>query len=160
MKNVGNSSRGRSQGVMKIFRAPYIGRIAPLRGHLCTAFLFNIGAATGHFVDVTRPSTLKTVLLGFSGQGCMADVDLQAYLLSTINSGACMFCSSDIVLHTLAKDQRKHKIIAYFLLLTFTAKNASPLHLDNFTLKNLFCEHFAKAVKPRTSCVIYLIVAY
>ena len=38
MKNVGNSSRGRSQGVPKIFRAPCTG---PLRGHLCdsTAFL-------------------------------------------------------------------------------------------------------------------------
>jgi len=42
MKNVGNSSRGRSQGVPKIQNSgyPYIGRIArsPLRQH-CTAFL-------------------------------------------------------------------------------------------------------------------------
>jgi len=41
MKNVGNSSRGRSKGVPKIFRA--------LRGHLCDsiAFLSQVGAGQG-----------------------------------------------------------------------------------------------------------------
>jgi len=42
MKNVGNSSDGRSQGVLKISGHPCIGRMGALRGHLCdsTAFLF------------------------------------------------------------------------------------------------------------------------
>jgi len=46
MKNVGNSSDGRSQGVPKISGHPCIGRMGALRGHLCdsTAFLFNITA--------------------------------------------------------------------------------------------------------------------
>jgi len=41
MKNVGNSSDGRSQGVPKISGHPCVGRMGPLRGHLCdsTAFL-------------------------------------------------------------------------------------------------------------------------
>jgi len=45
MKNVGNSSDGRSQGVPKISGHPCIGRMGPLRSHLCdsTAFLcYNI----------------------------------------------------------------------------------------------------------------------
>ena len=44
MKNVGNSSDGRSQGVPKISGHPCIGRMGALRGHLCdsTAFLFCI----------------------------------------------------------------------------------------------------------------------
>jgi len=44
MKNVGNSSDGRSQGVPKISGHPCIGRMGELRGHLCdsTAFLFVI----------------------------------------------------------------------------------------------------------------------
>ena len=42
MKNVGNSSDGRSQGVPKISGHPCIGRMGALRGHLCdsTVFLF------------------------------------------------------------------------------------------------------------------------
>ena len=42
MKNVGNSSDGRSQEVPKILGHPCIGRMGALRGHLCdsTAFLF------------------------------------------------------------------------------------------------------------------------
>ena len=42
MKNVGNSSDGRSQRVSKISGHPCIGRMGALRGHLCdsTAFLF------------------------------------------------------------------------------------------------------------------------
>ena len=42
MKNVGNSSDGRSQEVPKVSRHPCIGRMGALRGHLCdsTAFLF------------------------------------------------------------------------------------------------------------------------
>ena len=42
MKNVGNSSDGRSQGVLKISGHPCIGRMGALRGHLCdsTAFLY------------------------------------------------------------------------------------------------------------------------
>ena len=41
MKNVGNSSDGRSQGVPKISGHPCTGRMGALRGHLCdsTAFL-------------------------------------------------------------------------------------------------------------------------
>ena len=41
MKNVGNSSDGRSQGVPKISGHPCVGRMGALRGHLCdsTAFL-------------------------------------------------------------------------------------------------------------------------
>jgi len=41
MKNVGNSSDGRSQGVPKISEHPCIGRMGALRGYLCdsTAFL-------------------------------------------------------------------------------------------------------------------------
>jgi len=41
MKNVGNSSDGRSQGVPKFSGHPCIGRMGALRGHLCdsTAFL-------------------------------------------------------------------------------------------------------------------------
>ena len=41
MKNVGNSSDGRSQGVPKISGHSCIGRMGALRGHLCdsTAFL-------------------------------------------------------------------------------------------------------------------------
>ena len=41
MKNVGNSSVGRSQEVPKISGHPCIGRMGALRGHLCdsTAFL-------------------------------------------------------------------------------------------------------------------------
>ena len=41
MKNVGNSSDGRSQEVPKISGHPCIGRMGALRGHLCdsTAFL-------------------------------------------------------------------------------------------------------------------------
>jgi len=44
MKNVGNSSDGRSQGGPKISGHPCIGRLGALRGHLCdsTAFLFLI----------------------------------------------------------------------------------------------------------------------
>jgi len=43
MKNVGNSSNGRSQGVPKISGHPCIGGMGTLRGHLCdsTAFLFH-----------------------------------------------------------------------------------------------------------------------
>ena len=43
MKNVGNSSDGRSQGVPKISGHPCIGRMGALHGHLCdsTAFLYN-----------------------------------------------------------------------------------------------------------------------
>ena len=42
MKNVGNSSDGRSQEVPKISGHPCIGRMGALRGHLCdsTAFLY------------------------------------------------------------------------------------------------------------------------
>ena len=45
MKNVGNSSDGRSQEVPKISGHPCIGRMGTLRGHLCdsTAFLFYNG---------------------------------------------------------------------------------------------------------------------
>ena len=45
MKNVGNSSDGHSQGVLKISGHPCIGRMGALRGHLCdsTAFLFFLG---------------------------------------------------------------------------------------------------------------------
>jgi len=44
MKNVGNSSDGRSQGVPKISGHPCIGRMGALRGHLCdsTAFLLQL----------------------------------------------------------------------------------------------------------------------
>ena len=44
MKNVGNSSDRRSQGVPKISGHPCIGRMGALRGHLCdsTAFLLSI----------------------------------------------------------------------------------------------------------------------
>ena len=44
MKNVGNNSHGRSQGVPKIFTA----HDGALRGHLCdsTAFLFSIVSAS------------------------------------------------------------------------------------------------------------------
>jgi len=42
MKNVGNSSDGRSQEVPKISGHPSIGRMGALRGHVCdsTAFLY------------------------------------------------------------------------------------------------------------------------
>ena len=44
MKNVGNTSAGRSQGVPKISGRPCIGRMGALRGHLCdsTAFLSKV----------------------------------------------------------------------------------------------------------------------
>jgi len=49
MKNVGNSSDGRSQGVPKISGHPCIGGMGALRGHLCdsTAFLFTQAPLTG-----------------------------------------------------------------------------------------------------------------
>jgi len=52
MKNVGNSSDGRSQGVPKISGHLCIGRMGALRGHLCdsTAFLSSIFT---HFGDIT-----------------------------------------------------------------------------------------------------------
>jgi len=40
MKNVGNSSDGRSQEVPKISGHPCIGGMGALRGHLCSAFLY------------------------------------------------------------------------------------------------------------------------
>jgi len=44
MKNVGNSSDGRSQEIPKISGHPCIGRMGALRGHLCdsTAFLLHL----------------------------------------------------------------------------------------------------------------------
>jgi len=39
MKNVGNTSRGRSQGVMKIF-GHHVGLYGALRGHLCDSNAF------------------------------------------------------------------------------------------------------------------------
>jgi len=47
MKNVGNNSRGRSQGVPKIFRAPMYGMYRA-HGHLCdsTAFLLLLVSVT------------------------------------------------------------------------------------------------------------------
>jgi len=53
MKHVGNSSRGRSQGVPKIFSAPmYEGA---LRGHLCysTAFLLLLKLLGTHYYKLT-----------------------------------------------------------------------------------------------------------
>ena len=49
MKNVGNSSDGRSQGVQKISGHPCIGRMGALHGHLCdsTAFLFGDAVKKG-----------------------------------------------------------------------------------------------------------------
>ena len=56
-----------------------------------------------------------------------------------------MFYSSNIVLHTLAKDCKE----TTFAIVDIYNINASQvLHLDSYSLKSLFWEHFAKAVKP------------
>jgi len=54
MKNVGNTSAGRSQGVPKISGRPCIGRMGALRGHLCdsTAFLFSKIIANNSIADI------------------------------------------------------------------------------------------------------------
>ena len=56
MKNVGNTSRGRSQGVMKFFRTPCIGRIArsSLRQHSILVKLSHSGAETERREEVTK----------------------------------------------------------------------------------------------------------
>ena len=57
MKNVGNSSDGRSQEVPKISGHPCIGRMWALRSHLCdsTAFLLSKRARTStHFIFATN----------------------------------------------------------------------------------------------------------
>ena len=48
IKNFGKSSRGRSQGLTKIFRAPVTHTYGASRGHLCdsSAFLFHIVPVT------------------------------------------------------------------------------------------------------------------
>ena len=72
MKNVGNSSDGRSQEVPKISGHPCIGRMGALRGHLCdsTAFLlrflsqsrcvgiecFRLADAAGEFYLIKPPT--------------------------------------------------------------------------------------------------------
>ena len=56
-----------------------------------------------------------------------------------------MFYSSNIVLHTLAKDC-KENIVA--VADAYNINVAQVLHLDNSSLKDLFWEHFVKAVKP------------
>jgi len=56
-----------------------------------------------------------------------------------------MFYSSNIVLHTLAKDC-KENIVA--VADVYNISVAQVLHLDNSSLKDLFWEHFVKAVKP------------
>jgi len=60
MKNVGNSSDGRSQEVQKISGYPCIGRMGALRGHLCdsTAFLFTL----------VRLLVLKLKIYGWRGR--------------------------------------------------------------------------------------------
>jgi len=54
MKNVGNNSDGRSQGVPKISWHPCIGRMGALRGHLCdsTAFLFKYAIASRDVINI------------------------------------------------------------------------------------------------------------
>ena len=56
MKNVGNSSNGRSQGVQKISGHPCIGRMGALRGHLCdsTAFLLMLLSLTASFQNALK----------------------------------------------------------------------------------------------------------
>ena len=59
MKNVGNSSDGRSQGVPKISGHPCIGRMVALRGHLCdsTAFLLEQSYAPAYVCEkLTMPN--------------------------------------------------------------------------------------------------------
>ena len=56
-----------------------------------------------------------------------------------------MFYSSNIVLQTLAKDC-KENIVA--VADAYNINVAQDLHLDNSSLKDLFWEHFVKAVKP------------
>ena len=62
MKNVGNTSDGRSQGVPKISGHPCIGRMGALRGHLCnsTAFLYTLAKAANlalpcHYLQLQSP---------------------------------------------------------------------------------------------------------
>jgi len=64
MKNVGNSSRGRSQGVPKIFKAP------ALRGHLCdsTAFLYDSGICLNCTKQQMRCCELYNSMLFFVWQ--------------------------------------------------------------------------------------------
>jgi len=57
-----------------------------------------------------------------------------------------MFYSSNIVLHTLAKDCKEN--IDFAVADVYNISVAQVLHLDNSSLKDLFWEHFVKAVKP------------
>ena len=69
MKNVGNSSDGRSQGVTKISGHPCrpIGRMGALRGHLCdsTAFLFVVKSCVyvGYVCPSVVTANFKSLLL-------------------------------------------------------------------------------------------------
>jgi len=62
-----------------------------------------------------------------------------------------MFYSSNIVLHTLAKDC-KENIVA--VADAYNINVAQVLHLDNSSLKDLFWEHFVEAVKPWITCIV------
>ena len=62
-----------------------------------------------------------------------------------------MFYSSNIVLQTLAKDC-KENIVA--VADAYNINVAQDLHLDNSSLKDLFWEHFVKAVKPWITCIV------
>ena len=78
MKNVGNTSRGRSQGVMKIF-GHHVGLYSALRGHLCdsTAFLFSErvvdiwNGLSSHYTDFSSLPRFKR---------CINSMDFSDYL--------------------------------------------------------------------------------
>ena len=65
MKNVGNSSRGRSQGVMNIFRAPYRAHCAVIFATAqlsCLMFLF-LDISFVFFASIFFPVDLEVFLL-------------------------------------------------------------------------------------------------
>jgi len=70
-----------------------------------------------------------------------------AYVLPMrkITSWTKMFYSSNIVLHTLAKDCKENTVA---IADAYNINVAQVLHLDNSSLKDLFWEHFVKAIKP------------
>jgi len=59
MKNVGNSSRGRSQGVMNIFRAPY-------RAHCAVIFATAQLSCLRFFLKIQKNVTFYVFLLYFT----------------------------------------------------------------------------------------------
>jgi len=77
MKNVGNSSQGRSQGVPKIFRAPIYR--AHCAGHLCDSTAFLIVYSSYKFLlDVSEEYQTRFFGVRLSPSGSAAEVICQA----------------------------------------------------------------------------------